>query len=149
MQEILDGWMFQPGKVRGVRWTIHHADLEGGSSSATVLTNSVFQLLAGTRVRSVTSMQLKAGYRTDYVANQHGTGFFFVASGIIRFYTDGIDWQSDAPTPTEEQVLYPAHGVVVPPGVVYAVWALSDSGIIFLSDEDEQSTPYAVAPAET
>lgn len=146
MQEILDGWMFQPGKVRGVRWTIHQAELEGGSAGALVLTNSVFQLLAGTRMRSVTSLQLKAGYKSDYIRNPHGTEFYFVASGIVRFYTDELDWTSSAPTPTEEQVLYPAHGVVVPAGVIHAVWALSDAGIIFVSDEEEQSVPEIVAP---
>lgn len=125
--------MFQPGKVRGVRWTVHHVQIEGSVDEALVISTPVFQLLAGVKLRAVQASRVKVDFKAEgYARNAKETLLFYIAEGITRFSTLH---ESD----TEMRVLYPAHGVVVPAGVHYKLEPITDLVVVIASDADEPS----------
>lgn len=141
MFEMEEGWLFQPGKVRGVRWTVHEVKTDGMVDEAEAMTSSVFQLLAGVRLRRVFALRINPLVTTAPRVAQHEVFSFYVADGMVEFATIDADQKI-----RELRVLYPGHGVVVPSGVIYSMCGLTRSVVIAGSDTEDDHPSEIVYP---
>lgn len=135
--------MFQPGKARGVRWTIHHTASHDGGDVTLALTSPVFQLLVGARLRSIHVRRYNPMHLEGYRVHMHSNRFFYVADGIVEFTT--VEVEQDSQRERETQVLFPTHGMILPTGVAYSLRSLAHSVVVECGDEDEPS-PFLTFP---
>jgi dTDP-4-dehydrorhamnose 3,5-epimerase-like enzyme len=118
--------MVQPSDiVPGVRWTIHTVHTDDRGSLAEAAVDSTLQLLTGQHIRQVNASVSKTGVLRGMHYHRYQTDAWYVAQGTAEVKVATEDLQSDS------RILFPGHGVIIPPNVGHGFLAMTDLVLIY------------------
>lgn len=140
--ELDEGWLVSNSPVRGVRWTIHntHPDVRGTMTEAS--RDSLMQALAGTHIRQVNVSVSRPNVLRGMHVHHRQVDAWYIASGIAQVAVQDTRPDRDGKFISEMRVLYPGHGVVIPPGIGHGYLALDDVVLIYaVSSEYDHEEP--------
>lgn len=136
MYEIRPGWLVNPGRIRGVRWTIHQVSADDRGSFTEAACDSILQMVSGHHIRQVNVSISKPRVLRAMHVHAKQTDFWYIAKGIAEVAVQSPDMVS------ETKVLYPGHGVIIPPKVGHGFLALDDLILIYaVSQEFDHENP--------
>ena len=139
MSELfVKGVLVQPSeKVPGVRWTIHdvHADERGSLTEAAV--DSTLQLLTGQHIRQVNASISKPGVLRGMHWHRYQHDAWYIASGSAQVKVESVDEKT-----SDTRILFPGHGVIIPPPIAHGFLAMTDLVLIYaVTNEFDHANP--------
>lgn len=153
IEELRAGWYSQNSFVEGVRWTYHRVNMDERGSFTEGARDEVVQKLSGHRIRQVNVSISEPNVLRGMHWHRKQLDAWYIADGIAQVmvqnqqqisYPDDPDIRelgSDKVVKAtkygnhEARVLWPGHGVIIPPGVAHGFLAITRLVLVYSVSE--------------
>lgn len=145
------GWLAQESWVSGVFWTFHRVNLDERGSFTEAARDQLVQKLSGHHLRQVNVSISEPNVLRGMHWHRKQCDAWYIADGIAQVVVQNQQQITHDGKPQlvdtslgqhESRVLYPGHGVVIPPGIAHGFLAVTKLILVYsVSEAYDHKTP--------